>query len=134
MISIICKNYHGETYEINCFQLFLFWLDCSPLKLHEIKRSSRVSYGKRKLKAVSDRISESVAKVLDIQRTNLDHCPDRCMSCDDVNDLVSYLKDKILCSTRNEKLNLLTLVPQSWSIDKTVQEFGVTHLLKKPES
>ena len=47
----------------------------SPLKLHKIKRSSRVSYGWRKLKEVSDRIGESVAKVLDIQKTNLDHCP-----------------------------------------------------------
>ena len=40
----------------------LFQLDCSPLKLHEIKWTSRISYGKRKLKEVSDRIGEGVAK------------------------------------------------------------------------
>lgn len=123
------------THTADTLNTSLSQLDCSPLKLHEIKKSSRVSYGKRKLKEISDKVGESVAKVLDVPVGNLfeskRHCPDKCKACDDMNDLVSGLKAKIPHSTRNEKLKLLTLAPQSWSIDTVVKEFGVTHYLAK---
>lgn len=41
------------------------------------------------------------------------------------------LKDKNPGSTRKEKVKLLTLTPASWTIDKTVKEFGVTRYLVK---
>ena len=44
-----------------------------------------------------------------------------------VRDLVSGLKVKISQSTCNEKIKLLTLLPQSWTLDKVVMEFGVSH-------
>ena len=49
----------------------------------------------------------------------------------DIKDLVGCIKCKMSHSTRNEKLRLLTLAPQSWSIDTVVQEFGVTDYLAK---
>lgn len=110
-------------------------LDCSPIKRHEMKRNSRVSYGKRKLKEMGNKVSESVATVLDVPQEELleskKHCPETCKACDDLHDLVSNLKDKISCSSDKEKLRLLTLAPQSWSINTIVQEFGVTHYLAK---
>ena len=37
------------------------------------------------------------------------------------------LRAKISQSTHNEKIKLLTLVPQSWTCDKVVKRFSVSH-------
>lgn len=45
---------------------------------------------------------------------------------------VDLLKEKCCSATRNEKIKLLTLVPTSWSIQKTMEEFSVSqHMVKR---
>ena len=40
--------------------------------------------------------------------------------------LVHCMKEKMKLSNRNEKLQILTLIPKSWSIRKAAKEFGVS--------
>ena len=102
-VQTVSQGYENDlpepiTQTTNILNTSLSQLDCSPLKLLGIP-------GYHMVRENCDRIGERVAKLLDIQRTILDHFPDRCTSCHDVNDLVSGLKDKILHKTCNESLS-----------------------------
>jgi len=48
-----------------------------------------------------------------------------CVSCNDLAKLIEALKEKCAVSSSNEQVKLLTLVPQSWSIQRVVSEFSV---------
>ena len=45
--------------------------------------------------------------------------------------LMELLKEKCEISSRQEKLRLLTLVPDTWTIKQTSEEFGVSNRLVK---
>ena len=45
---------------------------------------------------------------------------------DDLDYLVHCMKEKIQLSNRNEKLQILTLIPKFWSNWKAAEEFGVS--------
>ena len=44
----------------------------------------------------------------------------------DLDYLVHCMKEKMKLSNRNEKLQILTLIPKSWSFRKAAEEFGVS--------
>ena len=49
--------------------------------------------------------------------------------------MVGLIKEKLLVSPWNEKVKLLTLTPESWTIEKTMKEFEVSkYLVKKARS
>ena len=52
-------------------------------------------------------------------------------SCKDLDRLMVLLGEKIETSTRQEKIKLLTLVPESWTHQKTVRVFGVTDHMER---
>src|SRR5258705_922326 len=55
----------------------------------------------------------------------------RCTACDT---LVSQVKEKFEDATYDEKMQLLTLLPASWTIEKTRAEMGVTDHVVNPSS
>ena len=57
-------------------------------------------------------------------------CSNECPSCGDIDDLVKSLKAKCDLSTRQEKVQILTAVPQSWTIEKTIKYFNVSQSCK----
>lgn len=52
-----------------------------------------------------------------------------CTKCSDFDKLVDLLIEKCKVSSRKEKIQLLTLVPDSWSKQKTQKIFGVSEYL-----
>ena len=55
--------------------------------------------------------------------------------CNDLYKLVGLIKEKLLVLSWNEKVKLLTLTPESWTIEKTMKEFQVSkYLVKKARS
>ena len=52
-------------------------------------------------------------------------------SCSDLECLMPSLKEKVGNASRQSKIKLLTLVPESWTIKRTIQEFDVTELVVK---
>jgi hypothetical protein len=108
----------------------------SPLK--SVHSERKVSYGKRKIKQMAEATTSHVASHLGFPPNKLvaDTSQTEC-TCDsklDVDYLVSNMNEKLSVSSRNQKIQVLTITPKSWSIDKTVQVFqacGVTRYMVK---
>ena len=55
--------------------------------------------------------------------------------CNDLYKLVGLIKEKLLVLSWNEKVKLLTLTTESWTIEKTMKEFEVSkYLVRKARS
>ena len=94
----------------------------SPTK--KVSFRDKISYGGNKLKRITVDIEEKVAQPLDIS-----------LKCNDLYKLVGLIKEKLLVSSQNEEVKLLTLTPESWTIEKTRKEFQVSkYLVKKARS
>ncbi|XP_060780327.1 uncharacterized protein LOC132888272 [Neoarius graeffei] len=107
-------------------------LGISPLK----RKSERdkPGYAKRKAKDINTAAKSKIAEVLDIPTEELTSSQDEggCDRCKDLDRLVTLLKEKCATATYQEKIKIVTLAPESWTIQRTVEEFSVTeHLVKK---
>ena len=50
----------------------------------------------------------------------------------DGDEMIQQLKEKLLsCETTGQKVQVLTVLPKSWSIQKIVEEFGVINYLAR---
>ena len=95
----------------------------SPIK--KVSFRDKISYGRKKLKYIKVDIEGKAAQALDILAEELQ--PERQVESLKCNDL--------LVSSWNEKGKLLTLTPESWTIEKTMKEFEVSkYLVKKARS
>ena len=62
----------------------------------------------------------------------LHHDSPECSKCSDLDRLTALLKEKLKMSSTQEKVKILILAPESWSISKTCNEFDVSkYLIKK---
>ena len=106
----------------------------SPIK--KVSFRDKISYGRNKLKCIKVDIEEKVAQALDISAEELQpETQVESSQCNDLYKLVGLIKEKLLVSSWNEKVKLLTLTPESWTIEKTMKEFEVSkHLVKKDRS
>ena len=73
-----------------------------------------------------------ISKVLKIQQDTLT-CTEKneCEKCRDFMVLLDQIKEKCKKVNRKEKNKLLTLVPDSWTIQRTMDEFSVTEYIVK---
>ena len=82
----------------------------------------KISYARNKLKCMKVDIEEKVAQALDISAEELH--PKTQVDCSKYNDLdklVVLIKEKLLVLLPNEKVKLLTLTHENWSIEKTMK-------------
>jgi hypothetical protein len=89
-----------------------------------------VSYAKRKWHEIQTSSKELIAECTSVPPELL-HRPavetDSASKAEaDLAWLVQALKEKVSISNRQQQLSLLTLVPQSWTLEKVSAEFGVT--------
>lgn len=106
----------------------------SPCKLPKISSRDKEGYIKRKVKQVEEKTKDLLCQVAGIPSESLDiHTPTASISSvseSDVDYLVQAIKQKLSLATGNqEKLKLLTLAPMTWTIAKTVAEFGESEYL-----
>ena len=116
-------------------------MDLSPMKLHAVASHSKVCYGKRKLKQVNAKLKEQeeglqkkIAEVVHVvpealQVRDEDHPKSMRaiqQKAEDLDVLVHLMKDKLKFLSRQRKVQLLTIVPHSWSIEKAKEEFQVS--------
>ena len=116
-------------------------VDLSPIKLHGVPSHSKVNLGKRKLQQFRDKLKEQettaqkrVAKVIGVIPENLDPSessqPDNYdelkEKADNLDRLVDLMKSKMQSCKRKQKIQILTIAPSSWSIEKTKNEFNVS--------
>ena len=72
-----------------------------------------------------------LSKVLEMPQEELARAPQskrvsQCDNCADIDRLVALVKEKMAITPTSRHVQLLTLAPESWSIEKTVTEFNTT--------
>ena len=78
-----------------------------------------MSYGQKKLKQAVTSISYQLSQAYEIPPSDLTKCTD----CDDLAHLMADLKFKCAAAPTQEKMKLLTLIPESWSVSRAHSEF-----------
>ena len=106
-------------------------LELSPFKVHSLPKCSKIIHGKRKLEQVHQVVQQKIASTLTVEPLVLSasNSGDQNVCKTKANDLdylVHCMKEKMKLSNRNEKLQILTLIPKSWSIRKAAEEFSVS--------
>lgn len=97
-----------------------------------MKSSSKPAVGKRELKKVEEGVSKKVATVLNVTESdfetwdNFELTDDIQTKADDLDCFVDCMKEKLEVSKRREQLQILTVVPKSWSVWKAAKEFSVS--------
>ena len=72
-------------------------------------------------------LNEKLANVMETSNEELNESSlNDCTNCKDLEKLIVLVKEKLERSSPTDQIKILTLTPESWSIKKTVQEFGVT--------
>ena len=76
-------------------------------------------------------LNEKLANVMEILNEELNESSlNDCTNCKDLERLIVLIKEKLEISSPRDQIKILTLTPESWSIKKTVQEFGVNEYVK----
>ena len=87
------------------------------------------------MEKVNNEMSKRLATILNIQQSELesidksiqvDSEQDMNQKANNLHKLVELMKEKLKVSIKREKIQILTLTPESWSLQKTAKEFKVS--------
>ena len=97
-------------------------LGISPIK--SIGKRDRAMYGKRRAKKFKESVNDLIASTCHVSAEDLSPSNDNeCKNCTDFHQLLKDIKARLKVCSRQEKLQLLTLAPQSWPIEKRAKNF-----------
>ena len=80
-------------------------------------------------------MSKSLATILNVEQSELESTDDSIevdseqdmnQKANDLDKLVELMKEKLKVSNKREKIQILTLTPESWSLRKIAKEFKVS--------
>ena len=91
-------------------------LECSPLKTLRSDRTLKL--GKRKIESATSKLGSTVAIAL-----NEPQLASSKGKCDNCARLVMLIKEKLVSRNREKKIQLLTLAPHDWSVQKACDLF-----------
>lgn len=97
-------------------------LDISPLKFSAVSQRDSATYAKRKVNEAHNALVCKIACAGGLNEEKLAGCD----LCKDYKLLIDELKEKLRLSSHAQKIQILTLAPDSWAKEKIVEEFGVT--------
>lgn len=103
----------------------------SPLKFMKVSERDSRSYAKRKVRELQTSIVKEIATAGGLQPKDISQAGpssegSKCKNCNDYDILLEEMKTKMeKCSTKAEKIQILTLHPKSWSIQQIMSEFKV---------
>lgn len=86
----------------------------TPITKTKLKRS------KKRSKQKVDKITTMMQKAVISERPSCSDC-----------EIVSQLKEKFLRASRSEKMQILTVLPKSWSIKRIQEEFSTTNFMAR---
>ena len=87
------------------------------------------------MEKVNNEMSKRLATILNIQQSEfesidksiqVDSEQDMNQKANNLHKLVELMKEKLKVSIKREKIQILTLTPESWSLQKTAKEFKVS--------
>ena len=119
------SSYLSKDFDRSRFDSSAEALGFSPIK--PVGKQDAVSYAQNKAKRMKAGLNEKLANVIEISNKELNESSlNDCNNCKDLERLIVLIKEKLEISSPRDQIKILTLTPESWSIKKTVQEFGVT--------
>lgn len=98
-------------------------MECSPIKVKKRKLDERAIYLENKADRIADRFQNMAKKALNIESSSKDKESKNKQNCSDCTSLMCKLKEKFKKSKIDDQIQILTLVPESWSILQTVNFF-----------
>ena len=98
-------------------------LGCSPLKVAKLNESQLQKYTKKKVEQAKLKLDDLSNEPSTSQAASEPAPHLTCSECDDYKTLISECKS----ASKPEQIQILTLAPTSWTIDKTAREFNVTN-------
>ena len=87
------------------------------------------------MEKVNNEMSKRLTTILNIQQSEfesidksiqVDSEQDMNQKANNLHKLVELMKEKLKVSIKREKIQILTLTPESWSLQKTAKEFKVS--------
>ena len=119
------SSYLSKDFDRSRFNSSAEALGFSPIK--PVGKRDAVSYAQNKAKHMKAGLNEKLANVIEISNKELNESSlNDCTNCKDLERLIVLIKEKLEISSPRDQIKILTLTPESWSIKKTVQDFGVT--------
>ncbi|XP_065651278.1 uncharacterized protein LOC136079467 [Hydra vulgaris] len=106
-------------------------LDVSPVKFHGVPQHAKTSLGKRKLMQATDVMSKKLSVILNVNVTDLkkdvteEPNVEHQKKAKDLDKLILSMHEKLKTANRREKIQILTLVPDSWSLRKASEVFNI---------
>ena len=107
-------------------------LELTDFKVHAVPGNMKVPHGKRELAQVNNEVSKRLETILNVQlestdkSTEVDLEQDMNQKANDLDKIVELMKEKLKVSNKTEKIQILPLTPESWSLRKTVKEFKIS--------
>ena len=99
-------------------------LELTSIKVHAVPGHMKVGHGKRKLAQINN-VSKRLATILNVQQSELestdnsievDSEQDMNQKANDLDKLFELIKEKLNVSNKREKIQILTLTPEYWSL------------------
>lgn len=108
-------------------------LGVSPVKFQKISKRDAPGYAKRKIHQAQSAIETQIVIVGGLEAADITKpsTSQQCENCNSYDQLLEELQQKLKVSSRLEKLQILTLAPKHWSIERTSKEFEVTPFMVK---
>ena len=123
------SDYSCRQHEVDKLNNSITDLRVSPVKVAHVSDHNRLTHGKRKIHqhAVATKVVQvfRCGKKM-ICQNKVFHSLPHALTVKTWIDWLFFLKKKMQLSSRQKKLQLLTLAPHSSTIARTVQEFGVS--------
>ena len=125
------KDYQDSSYLSKDFDRTRFNSSAEALGFLSTKpvgeRDAVSSYAQNKAKHMKAGLNEELANVMEISNEELNESSlNDCTNCKDSERLIVLIKEKLEIPSPRDQIKILKLTPESWSIKKTIQEFGVT--------
>ena len=108
-------------------------LELTPFKVHAVPGHMKVAQGK--LAQIKNEVSKRLATILNVQQSELESTvkstkvdleQDMNQKANDLDKIVELMKEKLKVSNKTEKIQILPLTPESWSLRKTAKEFKIS--------
>lgn len=127
--SSLAEEFVSPEVELEALNKSLSAIGESPIKGTLMKRTHR--YGQQKSKKIQDVIVKKLKLVSPGYDSKEAHSSEMKVNADD-SEIITQLKDKFkITKKRSEELQILTVLPKSWSIKRIEQEFHVTNYMAR---
>ena len=94
-------------------------LGCSPFSFGRANERDKTTHGRRKVEQIH--LAANISRLFGLSQDDISIPPihrQTCEKCYDLEEILSSIKEKNQTSSKKQSIQLLTLTPTTWSIEK----------------